>query len=132
MRPWEPPKNAPRAAQGTAAACARGELRLTSGSDLGLETQMQRVTRRDALALFSAGALGGCMTTGSVSDANARFDAIAARALDGMARLSPVAATQLGDHRFDAELDDVGASGRRASAAWYNGLRAELVRIDAR
>ena len=48
----------------------------------------------------------------AVSAADAQFADLSARWLDGAMRLSPVFATQTGDHRFDAELDDYSAEGR--------------------
>src|SRR5690606_15160143 len=54
------------------------------------------------------------------------FAALAARFLDEGLALSPVAATQIGDHRFDSELDDLGAEGRQRSADWARGMLAEL------
>ncbi|MBJ6983766.1 DUF885 domain-containing protein [Luteimonas sp. MC1750] len=59
------------------------------------------------------------------------FAALAARFLDEGLALSPVAATQIGDHRFDAELDDLSAEGRRKSADWTRGMLAALDGIDA-
>jgi uncharacterized protein (DUF885 family) len=92
---------------------------------------MPTLSRRTTLALLSASALSpiaGCATSGPPpGDA---FDALGARALDAMARQSPVYATQLGDHRFDAELDDFSESGRRSAAASRNALVAELGAID--
>ena len=45
-------------------------------------------------------------------------------------RLSPVFATQTGDHRFDAELDDFSAEGRAKGLAFSRQLLEELERID--
>ena len=44
---------------------------------------------------------------------DARFAALSKRWLDGTMQLNPVNATQLGDHRFDAEVDDLSAAGRQ-------------------
>ena len=44
-----------------------------------------------------------------VAEADARFEAAAARYVEEFGRYSPVAATQLGDHRFDGELEDMSA-----------------------
>ena len=65
------------------------------------------------------------------SEQDRAFAALAARFLDEGLALSPVAATQIGDHRFDAELDDLGAAGRKASADWTRAMLAELEGIDA-
>jgi uncharacterized protein (DUF885 family) len=64
------------------------------------------------------------------TSADARFADIARRGLDGWMRLNPVYATQLGDHRFDDRIDDVGPQGRAASLAFSRGLLAELDAID--
>ena len=61
---------------------------------------------------------------------DARFADLAKRYLDGTFRFSPVTATQTGDHRFDAELDDMSAAGRKANADFYRGILEELGRID--
>jgi len=67
-----------------------------------------------------------------VSPADAAFDAIAARAVAGVARFSPEYGTTLGDHRFDDRLSDPSAAGRARVAAFETGLLAELGRIDRR
>ncbi len=65
------------------------------------------------------------------SEPDRAFAALAARFLDEGLALSPVAATQIGDHRFDDRLDDLGAAGRKASADWMRAMLAELEAIDA-
>ncbi|MEY2919025.1 MAG: hypothetical protein RL261_330 [Pseudomonadota bacterium] len=62
--------------------------------------------------------------------ADARFDALSKRYIDEFGRYSPVSATQLGDHRFDGELDDLSAAGRARSLAWVKGVLQELQGID--
>ncbi len=62
--------------------------------------------------------------------ADTAFEALAARYLDEVPALSPVAATTLGDHRFDDKLDDVSAAHRATAAETYRSLLAELRRID--
>ena len=74
---------------------------------------------------------GSTATVATASAQDQAFAALAARFLDEGLALSPVAATQIGDHRFDAELDDLGAEGRRASAEWTRTMLAELDAIDA-
>lgn len=64
------------------------------------------------------------------ADADAAFQKLGARYIDTMARLSPVAGTQLGDHRFDDRLPDVSAAGRAAAMANDKALLADLGRID--
>jgi uncharacterized protein (DUF885 family) len=62
--------------------------------------------------------------------ADARFEALAKRYVDEFGRYSPVYATQLGDHRFDGQLDDLSAEGRARTLAWNRELLAELGAID--
>ncbi|NJD33199.1 MAG: DUF885 domain-containing protein [Gammaproteobacteria bacterium] len=62
--------------------------------------------------------------------ADRKFEALGKRYVDEFGRYSPVSATSLGDHRFDAELDDVGAAGRAKALAWNKALLAELGAID--
>ena len=65
-----------------------------------------------------------------VSVADSKFADLSARWLDGSMRLAPVTATQTGDHRFDAELDDLSAEGRAKSLAFSKSMLAELEKID--
>jgi uncharacterized protein (DUF885 family) len=62
--------------------------------------------------------------------ADAKFEAAARRFVDEFGRYSPVSATQLGDHRFDAELDDLSAAGRARTLAWVKAMLGELQAID--
>jgi uncharacterized protein (DUF885 family) len=62
--------------------------------------------------------------------ADEQFADIGKRWLDGYMKLNPVSATQTGDHRFDAELDDLGAAGRKASLDFSHSLLTDLEKID--
>lgn len=73
----------------------------------------------------------GATAAQTESAADQAFSALSARFLDEGLALSPVSATQIGDHRFDSELDDLGAEGRQASADWNRAMLAELDAIDA-
>ncbi|WP_159015411.1 DUF885 domain-containing protein [Cognatiluteimonas profundi] len=66
-----------------------------------------------------------------VNAADARFDAVAKHWLDGWTRLNPVSATQLGDHRFDSEIDDLSAGGRQRMVDFSRQVLSELDAIDA-
>ncbi|MBP8097796.1 MAG: DUF885 domain-containing protein [Arenimonas sp.] len=66
----------------------------------------------------------------TVSAADTQFGELSARWLDGAMRLSPVSATQTGDHRFDGELDDLSAEGRAKSLDFSRSLLGELEKID--
>lgn len=63
-------------------------------------------------------------------DFDGQFADLSKRWLDGAFRLSPVSATQAGDHRFDAELDDLSAEGRQRGLDFSKGMLAELGKID--
>jgi uncharacterized protein (DUF885 family) len=58
------------------------------------------------------------------------FADLSKRWLDGMLKLSPVTATQVGDHRYDAELDDLSAEGRQRGLDFSKSMLAELEKID--
>src|SRR5690606_14950122 len=59
------------------------------------------------------------------SQADVAFAALSKRYLDQALAFSPVAATQIGDHRFDSELDDLSAEGRARSAGFARKVLAE-------
>lgn len=61
--------------------------------------------------------------------ADARFETLAKKIIDGYLRLNPEAATQLGDHRFDARLSDLSPKGLAAQRAWAKAQRAALLAI---
>ena len=56
----------------------------------------------------------------------AAFTALSARYLTSLARLNPVKATTLGDHRFDALLPDISSRGRATEGAEWRTLLAQL------
>lgn len=58
------------------------------------------------------------------------FAALSKRFLDEGLALSPVAATQIGDHRFDDRIDDLSQAGRRKVLDWNKAVLAELDGID--
>ena len=101
--------------------------------------------RLPALLILASLALTGCkpnqpapvettapaaVAAPAVSAADTQFGDLSARWLDGAMRLSPVSATQTGDHRFDGELDDLSAEGRAKSLDFSKSLLAELEKID--
>jgi uncharacterized protein (DUF885 family) len=61
--------------------------------------------------------------------ADRQFEKLARRYLDELPALSPVGATQLGDHRFDGKLDEASAKARSAKAEFYRGFKQELAKI---
>jgi len=100
--------------------------------------------RPHLLALALVAALAGCQQadappSGSTSAASqqagdaaadAAFADLSKRALDTWMQLSPVSATQIGDHRYDSEIDDLSAAGQQKTVAAYKALLGELDRID--
>jgi len=64
------------------------------------------------------------------SQADAAFAELSKRYLDEVMKLSPISATQIGDHRFDSEVDDLSAAGRQAGLDFSRRYLAELDAID--
>lgn len=64
------------------------------------------------------------------AQADAKFAEISAHWLQGRFKLSPVYATAMGEHRYDGELDDLGAAGRSALIEFSRKTLAELVALD--
>ncbi|WP_141455996.1 DUF885 domain-containing protein [Pseudoxanthomonas sp. z9] len=64
------------------------------------------------------------------AQADARFADLSKRALEGWLQLSPVSATQIGEHRYDSEVDDLSAEGRQKSLDFSRKMLAELGAMD--
>ncbi len=73
----------------------------------------------------------GAVAASSTAQADAKFAELSQRWLDGWLALNPVTATQVGDHRFDGEIEDLGAEGRQKSLDFSKKLLAELDALDA-
>ncbi|OWQ74689.1 DUF885 domain-containing protein [Stenotrophomonas maltophilia] len=100
--------------------------------------------RPHLLALALVAALAGCQPADAPTDAStpaasqqagdaavdAAFADLSKRALDTWMQLSPVSATQIGDHRYDSELDDLSAAGQQKTVAAYKALLGELDKIE--
>ncbi|MEO6137887.1 MAG: DUF885 domain-containing protein [Luteimonas sp.] len=69
-------------------------------------------------------------TSMQATTADTAFADLSRRWLDGWMQLNPVSATQLGDHRFDSEVDDLSATGRDKAVAFSKRMLAELDGID--
>ncbi|MET7141733.1 DUF885 domain-containing protein [Xanthomonas sp. PPL139] len=82
----------------------------------------------DAPAAGNAAAGQAAATADAAADAS--FAALSKRAVDTWMQLSPVGATQTGDHRYDSELDDLSAAGRQKSLDASKQLLAELDKLD--
>ncbi|MET0232678.1 MAG: DUF885 family protein, partial [Rhodanobacteraceae bacterium] len=68
--------------------------------------------------------------TPAAPNADEQFADLSKRWLDGSFTLSPVSATQAGEHRYDGDLDDLGAEGRARGLEFSKGMLAELEKID--
>ena len=82
----------------------------------------------------TTGAATGAATdaaTDAESEADRAFAALSRRFVDEGLALSPVWATGQGDHRHDAELDDLSAEGRAKALAWAKAMLADVRQIDA-
>ena len=86
--------------------------------------------RKHLLAAALLASLAGCQNSDAPttppasteqagqSQADAQFAELSKKALDTWMQLSPVSATQIGDHRFDSELDDLSAAGQNRHRAF--------------
>ncbi len=61
---------------------------------------------------------------------NAQFATLSKDAVDTWMRLSPIWATQIGDHRFDQQIDDLSTAGRNAARDANQSLLTRLNAID--
>jgi len=59
-----------------------------------------------------------------------QFADISKRWLDGFFKASPVGATQTGDHRFDSDVDDLSAEGRKVNTDFSRAMLAEIEKLD--
>jgi uncharacterized protein (DUF885 family) len=82
------------------------------------------VTLACQLALAAAGDPPAPVSTA----ADAAYEQVASRYMNEMLALDPVGASQLGDQRFDAQLNDESAAGR---ARWVAVARSLLAQLDA-
>ena len=81
-------------------------------------------------ATSSAPAMTMAQVAPGTNAADSRFSDLSKRWLDGAMRLSPVNATQIGDHRFDSDIDDLSAAGRANETAFSREILAEFDKID--
>ena len=73
---------------------------------------------------------GSNAAAAGASQADTAFADLSQRALDGWFQLSPVSATQTGEHRYDGELDDLSAQGRQKALDFSKKILAELEAMD--
>ena len=78
----------------------------------------------------SAPAADTAAATADTARADAAFADLSKRALEGWLQLSPVSATQIGEHKYDGELDDLSAGGREKGLDFSRKILAELDATD--
>ena len=78
----------------------------------------------------NTGAAGNAATAADTQQADAKFADLSKRWLEGYLQLSPVGATQIGDHRYDGELDDYSEAGRAKALDFSKKMLAELEAMD--
>lgn len=78
----------------------------------------------------STTATGSPMDQATSERADAAFAALSRRFLEEGLALSPISATQIGEHRYDSEIDDLSEAGRGKSLDWARAMLAELDKID--
>lgn len=90
------------------------------------------ITRRALnIGIFSTLPLvAGAANAASQSAADKEFAKLSAWWLDNYLRLSPVQATQIGDHRFDDQVDDLSGKGRATQLAFNKNTLAKLGKIN--
>lgn len=84
-----------------------------------------------AEAPAAAAAAASVAAVGDTAEADAKFADLSRRALDGWFQLSPVGATQIGEHKYDNEIDDLSAAGRQKGLDFAKTILAELDALDA-
>jgi len=82
--------------------------------------------------LLATMALFVLTTTGAIaaSAADSAFEKLADDYIEGLARISPVGATAIGDHSADERLDDVDSAARAGTRKTFLDYRATLASID--
>jgi uncharacterized protein (DUF885 family) len=73
---------------------------------------------------------GAPVTATDTAKADTAFADLSKRALTSWLQLSPVSATQIGEHAYDGELDDLSAAGRQKGLEASKKILAELDALD--
>lgn len=88
---------------------------------------MKTVSRRIAIALVAGSLLA--VHSASATDADDKFERLAAGYINEFPALSPVTATVLGDHRYDHLLDEVSQESLNQRAAFYRRYQEQIRKI---
>jgi uncharacterized protein (DUF885 family) len=92
---------------------------------------MFAMSRRHAVGLIgAAAALSQVPRAFAATPADARFEALTKRTLEGIFRISPVYATYIGEHGYDGEIDDVSPAGRAKALKFISDTLAALRAIN--
>ncbi len=83
-----------------------------------------------SLFLLLLSQIGAPVTVSADATPDKRFEELAAEYIDAFPALSPVAATALGDHRFDSRLDDISEEARAKERAFCQKYLERLRSID--
>jgi uncharacterized protein (DUF885 family) len=81
-----------------------------------------------ALAMMTLTLLVRVSSADNIKTMDAAFEKLGEQYIEQFAEFSPVRATDLGDHRFDDQLDEISAEARDRNAAWVRGL---LTRVES-
>jgi uncharacterized protein (DUF885 family) len=84
------------------------------------------------LVLSIDGAAAAGNPTQSQSPADAQLRDLAKRWLEGWLPLNPIVATQIGEHRYDRQIDDLSPAGRKRLAEFSRQLLKQLDAIDVK
>jgi uncharacterized protein (DUF885 family) len=89
------------------------------------------LNRRLMIALMGSSMLVAPVLAAPTAE-DATFAALTRRWLEAWLSLQPVTATQIGDHRFDGEIDDMSPEGRAKRITAWRALLDEIGALDAR
>lgn len=83
---------------------------------------MKAITVTAAAVAF----LATLAVSGDAAEMDDDFEELGEQYIEQVTRFSPVRATDLGDHRFDDQLDEISAAARDRQADWIHGLMTKL------
>ena len=88
------------------------------------------LNRRLMMALMGSSMLVAPARAATAEDA--RFEALSRRWLEAWLSLQPITATQIGDHRFDGDIDDMSPIGRSKRTGTWKALLAGIGALDGK